>query len=72
MSTDREIALEQALIAVIAASEAAGARTKDLLDLAHGLIIGHSPFRQVDHPYVAMACQEISEAHATVLALKPD
>jgi hypothetical protein len=70
MATDREIALEQALIAVIAASEAAGASTQDLLDIAQGLIIGHSPFRQVDHPHVTMACQEISDAHAAALAMK--
>lgn len=71
MATDREIALEQALVAVIAAAEADGADAQELLTRAHGLIIGHSPYRQVEHPYVTMACQEISEAHATVLTLKP-
>lgn len=71
MATDREIALEQALIAVIAAAEAGGADAQQLLSTAHGLIMGHSPFRQVEHPYVTMACQEISGAHATVLTLKP-
>lgn len=71
MATDREIVLEQALVAVIAAAEADGAEAQELLARAHGLIIGHSPYRQVEHPYVTMACQEISEAHATVLRLKP-
>lgn len=72
MSTDREIALEQALVAVIAASEAAGASTKDLLEVAHGLIIGRSPFRKVEDRHVAMACLEISNAHATAVSLKSE
>lgn len=71
MATDREIALEQALIAVIAAVEATGGDAQGLLNSAHGLIMGHSPYRQVEHPYVTMACQEISEAHAEVLTRKP-
>lgn len=71
MATDREIALEQALVALIAAAEAGGADTQELLSSAHGLIIGHSPYRQVEHPYVTMACQEISDAHATFLTLRP-
>ena len=71
MATDREIALEQALIAVIAAAEEAGSDAQELLSRAHGLIMGHSPYRQVDHPYVTMACQEISEAHAAVLTRRP-
>lgn len=72
MSTDREVALEQALIAVIAASEAAGANTNDLLNIASGLIIGQSPFRKVEDRHVAMACLEISNAHATALTLKSE
>lgn len=69
MPTDREIALEQALVAVIAAAEAEGVNTQELLSSAHGLIIGHSPFRRVEHPYVTMACQEISDAHAEALTI---
>ncbi|MBC3964315.1 MULTISPECIES: hypothetical protein [Pseudomonas] len=71
MSKEREIALEQALIAVIGAAESKGINTKDLLDHATALILGHSPYRRVDHPYVDMACKEISDAHATALTLKP-
>lgn len=70
MSKDREVALEQALIAIIAAAEYSGVDVQALLNSANGLIVGHSPFRRVEHPYVTMACQEISEAHATVLTLK--
>ena len=69
MPTDREIALEQALVAVIAAAEAGGADAQELLSSAHGLIMGHSPFRRVEHPYVTMACQEISDAHAEALTI---
>ncbi|OAE15501.1 hypothetical protein A2T76_17695 [Pseudomonas brenneri] len=70
MNKDREVALEQALIAVIAAAEQGGVDVQALLNSASALIIGHSPFRRVEHPHVTMACQEISEAHATVLTLK--
>ncbi|GFM87781.1 hypothetical protein PSCICO_31800 [Pseudomonas cichorii] len=71
MSKDREIALEQALIAVIGAAESRGLDTQDLLSHATALILGNSSYRRVDHPYVDMACKEISDAHATALTLKP-
>lgn len=64
MTSDREIALEQALVAVLGAALVNGVDDKALLDRAMGLILGNGKFRTVDHPYVTMAAQAISDAHA--------
>lgn len=58
----REVALEQALIAVIGAYRNAGGDLKKLTQEAQSLILGQSEYRVVDHPYVTLACTEIEKA----------
>ncbi|VVO29663.1 hypothetical protein [Pseudomonas fluorescens] len=65
------MALEQALIAVLGAAESKGLNVKDLLGHASALVLGHSPYRIVDDPYVDMALKAIIDAHAKALTLKP-
>lgn len=62
MSTDREIALEQALIAVLGAAKQAGVDVAALSNNAKGLVLSHSEYRQVEHPHVSNACEEIDVA----------
>jgi flavorubredoxin len=62
--TNREIDLEQALIAVIGAYRKTGGDVETLVKDAQGLIIGHSEYRITDHPHVTQACTEIEKAAA--------
>lgn len=59
---DRTIELEQALIAVIGAHRNSGGDVEKLMRDAQGLIIGHSNYRVVEHPYITKACNEIENA----------
>ncbi|UNK68330.1 hypothetical protein MNO08_09655 [Pseudomonas simiae] len=73
MDTDREIALEQALVAVIAALETSGNDVKAILDKAGVFIIDSgSGYQTAGHPYGTLAAKEISDAHANVLSRKPE
>ncbi|MCO8309652.1 hypothetical protein [Pseudomonas mandelii] len=73
MAGSREIALEQALVAVIAAAETSDVDVHALLGKASAFILDSgSRFQIAGHPYGTKACQEISDAHATVLANKDD
>ncbi|AIN57946.1 hypothetical protein [Pseudomonas soli] len=67
MATVREIALEQALIAVIGATKVEGHDEKQVVDRAIALLLGNNVLRSVDHPHVDNAAKEISDAHAEVL-----
>lgn len=58
----RETVLEQALLAVIGAYRNAGGDLKTLTQDAQALILDHSEYRIVDHPYVSQACSEIERA----------
>lgn len=69
MTTDREIALEQALIAVIGAAKSRGHDEKDLVDHASALLLGNNILRRVEHPHVGNAIRELSDAHAEVLTV---
>lgn len=70
MSEEREIPLRQALLSVIAAAEELGYDVERITEKARAQILGDSHYRQVDHPYVALACGEIDAAHALALQLK--
>lgn len=59
---NREIALEQALVAVVGAYRTKGGDVSKLLQDAQGLILGHSEYRIVEHPHVTQACIEIENA----------
>lgn len=67
MTTDREIALEQALIAVIGAAKHKGWDDKALTEHATALLLGNNQLRHVGHPHVSNAIKEISEAHNEAL-----
>lgn len=69
MSTDREIALEQSLVALLGAAMHNGVDDNSLVSRAVGLILGNGQFRTAGHPYVSMSVQELSDAHAKALAL---
>lgn len=71
MSTQREIALEQALVSAIAAAGESGFDLTSLVNKATVQLLGDSHYRQVDHPYITMACDEIKLAHQRVLELSP-
>jgi hypothetical protein len=60
--TDREIGLEQALLAVIGAYRNFGGDVDSLMREAQGLIIGNGVYRIVEHPHVIPACTEIENA----------
>ncbi|MHA6195562.1 hypothetical protein ACX3YG_14450 [Pseudomonas wadenswilerensis] len=68
MATEREIALEQALIAVLGAVQDLELGVEQVTQKANGLVIGHSKYRQVEHPGVTQACQEIGQALEVVKA----
>lgn len=67
MATNREVALEQALVAVIGAAKFDGLDEKNLVERATALLLGGNALRVVDHPHVSDAIREISEAHAEAL-----
>lgn len=60
--TKREIELEQALIAVIGAIREEQADLERIAIRADMLLLDHSPYRIVDHPYVTGALTEIEKA----------
>lgn len=60
--SEREIDLEQALIAVIGAYRNEGGNVEDLMREAQTLILDNSPYRIVEHPHVTQACVEIKNA----------
>ncbi|CQJ56482.1 TPA: hypothetical protein ACJFUB_004223 [Yersinia enterocolitica] len=62
MSSDREIALEQALVAVLGAVKDLGTDMDNLLQQSKTLIIEHSKYRNVEHPHVTQACVAIESA----------
>lgn len=69
MATDREIALEQALVMVIGAAKSRGYDDKDLVDHAVAMLLGNNVLRRVEHPHADDAIREISGAHAEVLSV---
>ncbi len=69
MATDREIALEQSLIALLGAAMANDVDDNALVARASGLILGNGKFRTADHPYVSMSVQELADAHAKALEI---
>lgn len=68
MSTDREIALEQALIAVLGAAQDSGVSVAILANAAKGLVLDNSKYRSVEHPHVSNTCDAIDSAVAEVTA----
>jgi hypothetical protein len=71
MITDREVALEQALVAIIGAAIASGLDVKTLMDNAAAGLLGNAPYRWVGHPHVSNAIQVMSAAHELALAAAP-
>ncbi|KTB99488.1 MULTISPECIES: hypothetical protein [Pseudomonas syringae group] len=66
MGTDREIALDQALVAVLGAAQELGL---DLVQISHktkSLIIDNSKYRQTEHPHISNAWQEVEKALVSV------
>ncbi len=69
MPTDREVALEQALVAIIAAAETSGADVRHIIEKAGIYIIDSgSPYQIASNAYGVQTAQEISNAHALVLS----
>lgn len=60
--TNREIALEQALIAVIGAIREENADLERIAVRADMLLLDNSPYRIVEHPHVTDALTEIKKA----------
>ncbi|CAG8866820.1 MULTISPECIES: hypothetical protein [Pseudomonas] len=71
MVTDREIALEQALVAIIGAAIASGLDVKSLMDNAAAGLLGNASYRWVGHPHVSNALQVMIVAHAQALDTMP-
>ncbi|MOA26434.1 hypothetical protein D3C78_1472280 [compost metagenome] len=71
MTTDREIALEQALVAVIGAAKFDGLDERNIVERATALLLGNNSLRYVEHPHVDNAIREISNAHAEALTRLP-
>lgn len=69
MITDREVALEQALVAIIGAAIASGLDVKTLLDDAAAGLLGNATYRWVGHPHVANAIQVMNKAHEMALSI---
>ena len=68
MITDREVALEQALVAIIGAAIASGLDVKTLLDDAAAGLLGNAPYRWVGHPHVSKAILVMNKAHEMALS----
>lgn len=66
--SDREIALEQALIVVLGAVQDLSLGVDEVAQKANGLVIDNSKYRHVGHPHVTNACNEIDAALASVKA----
>jgi hypothetical protein len=68
MATDREIALEQALVAVLGAAQDLDLDLVKISQKAKSLIIDNSKYRQAEHPHVSNAWNEVESAVASVRA----
>lgn len=68
MATEREIALEQALVMVIGVAKLQGVDDKALIDKAKHLLTDHHSLRYLELVPAQAAILEISNAHATALA----
>ncbi|MFJ7312906.1 hypothetical protein ACIQVE_09070 [Pseudomonas sp. NPDC098747] len=66
MATDREIALEQALIAVLGAAQDLNLDLVEISLKAKNLIIDNTRYRQVGHPHVTNAWNEVESAVVSV------
>lgn len=71
MVTDREVVLEQALVAIIGAAIASGLDVKSLMDNAAAGLLGNASYRFVGHPHVSNAILVMSDAHAQALTAAP-
>lgn len=60
MATNREIALEQALVAVVAEAARLGISIT-LLDKAKAGLLGHASYRRVEELHVVAAIQELDQ-----------
>jgi shikimate kinase len=67
MNKRREIALEQALIALLGAAKNKGVSVQGLIDDATALVLDNSKYRQVENPNVALAITEMRDAYQQVL-----
>lgn len=68
MTTDREIALEQALVAVLGAAQDLNLNLVDISQKAKTLILDNSKYRQAEHPHVTNAWNEVEAAVVSVRA----
>lgn len=71
MIVDREVALEQALVAIIGAAIARGLDVKALMDDAAAGLLGNASYRWVGHPHVSNAIQVMSDFHELALITAP-
>jgi hypothetical protein len=71
MITDREVALEQALVAIIGAAIASGLDVKTLMDDAAAGLLGNASYRWVGYPHVSNAIQVMSDSHELALITAP-
>ena len=62
--TDKEIALEQALLALVAEAIELGVGAT-LVDKASAGLIGNAKYRSVDHPYLGTAVEAIKQAEVS-------
>lgn len=69
MATDREIALEQALVAVLGATQDLDLNLVEISRRAKSLIIDNSKYRQAEHPHVTNAWNEVESAVVKVRKL---
>ncbi|PAA01222.1 hypothetical protein [Pseudomonas fragi] len=66
MATDREIALEQALVAVLGAAQDLDLDLVKISIKAKSLILDNSKYRQAEHPHATNAWNEVEAAVASV------
>ncbi|OXR38889.1 hypothetical protein PSJE_01355 [Pseudomonas jessenii] len=66
MVSDREIALEQALVAIIGAAIASGLDVKSLIDNATAGLLGNASYRWAEHPHELNAIQVMIDAYDQV------
>ncbi|MDF9619537.1 hypothetical protein P5705_17970 [Pseudomonas entomophila] len=69
MATDREIALEQALVAVLGAAQDLDLDLVNISQKAKTLILDNSKYRQAEHPHVSNAWNEVEGAVVKVRKL---
>lgn len=69
MTSNREIALHQALVAFIAEASKAGVDVDNLVEKVNAGLLGNEIYRIVDHPHVTAALQELKEARENVIAI---